>query len=398
MLDFGCPPQCRLFSEALAVSEKGLVGLGTAPITVIRSAAVGANDWTSEHQKNLRRTSNFKTYNLPHITHTIFDCNLQHHTTNVMGNDGGSIPTRRELVKNAARNPNSSELKATQHEAQTHAWEQCPLSNRLLVPPIVSDCAGTLYNKDAILEQLLPKDDDVPASVIKEKEEVLQGRVKGLRDIVEVKFTILKEGREEKRICPVTSKELGPNTKSVYLVPCGHAFSEVAIRELAGDACVECNEPYTPDNIIPILSLAKEDLERLVARANKLKEAGLTHSLKKAPGSKKRKKNAEEVPVEGKVASINGVSKDALTENTKSNGAIQSSKNGTSVPASSGIKNAATASLTAKVLEEQDERNKRRKLGLNDNLKTLFSSAGYSAQTHKGGDFMTRGYSIPKKN
>lgn len=324
-----------------------------------------------------------------------------------MGNDGGSIPTRRELVKNAARNPNTSELKATQHEAQTHAWEQCPLSNRLLAQPIVSDCAGTLYNKDAILEQLLPKDDDVPASVIKEKEEVLQGRVKGLRDIVEVKFTILKDGRDEKKICPVTSKELGPNTKSVYLVPCGHAFSEVAIRELAGDVCVECNEPYTADNVIPILSLAKEDAEKLVVRANKLKEAGLTHSLKKAPGSKKRKKHAEDVvQVEGKVSSTNGttngVPKDALPEKTKSrlteNGALPSSRSGTSTPVSSGIKNAATASLTAKVLEEQDERNKRRKLGLNDNLKTLFSSAGYSATTHKGGDFMTRGYSIPKKN
>ncbi len=59
---------------------------------------------------------------------------------------------------------------------------------------------------------------------------------------------------------------------------------------------------------------------------------------------------------------------------------------------------AATASLTAKVLDEQEERNKRRKLGLNDNLKSLFSNSGYSAQTHKSGDFMTRGYSIPKKN
>jgi hypothetical protein len=149
-----------------------------------------------------------------------------------MGNDGGSIPTRRELVKNAARNPNNSELKATQLEAQTHAWTYCPLSNRPLAEPIVSDCAGTLYNKDAILEQLLPKDDDIPASIIKEKEDILQGRVKGLRDVVEVKFTVVREGKDEKKICPITSKELGPNTKAVYLVPCGHAFSEVAIRDI----------------------------------------------------------------------------------------------------------------------------------------------------------------------
>jgi len=322
-----------------------------------------------------------------------------------MGNDGGSIPTRRELVKNAARNPNSSELKATQLEAQTHAWTCCPLSNRPLAAPIVSDCAGTLYNKDAILEQLLPKDDDVPVSIIKEKEDILLGRVKGLRDVVEVKFTVVKEGKNERKICPITSKELGPSTKAVYLVPCGHVFSEVAIREVAGEACVECNEPYTPENVIPILPMAKEDIAKLAARAAKLKEAGLTHSLKRAPGSKKRKKNAEadSAATEGKVPEINGkTTVEAFSGRTKARLAedgsgTPQSRSGTSTPVSSGIKNAATASLTAKVLDEQEERNKRRKMVLNDNLKSLFSNTGYSAQTHKGGDFMTRGYSLPKK-
>jgi hypothetical protein len=323
-----------------------------------------------------------------------------------MGNDGGSIPTRRELVKNAARDPNTSELKATQHEAQSHAWSYCPLSNRPLAAPIVSDYAGTLYNKDAILEQLLPKDDNVPASVIKEKEDVLQGRVKGLRDVVEVKFTVVKEGKDEKKTCPITSKELGPTTKAVYLVPCGHAFSEVAIREVAGDTCVECNVPYTSENIIPILPIAKEDIAKLAARATKLKESALTHSLKKAPRSKKRKKNAETetVPADEKStikngeAAPEGVSEKVNARLAENGTGTPQSKSGTSTPVSSGIKNAATASLTARVLDEQEERNKRRKLGLNDNLKSLFSNTGYSAQAQKGGDFMTRGYSLPKKN
>jgi hypothetical protein len=318
-----------------------------------------------------------------------------------MGNDGGSIPTRRELVKNAARNPNTSELKATQVEVQTHSWAYCPLSNRPLVEPIVSDCAGKLYNKDAILEQLLPKDDDVPAAIIKGKESILGGRVKGLRDVVEVKFTVSKEGKEEKKICPITSKELGPSTRAVYLVPCGHAFSEAAIREVAGESCVECNEPYTSENIIPVLPLAADDIARLIARASKLKEAGLTHSLKKTPGGKKRKKHAESgaVPAEGETAVTNNVP-EGLVEKTKArladNGTAPS-KSGTSTPISLGIKNVATASLTTKVLEEQEERNKRRKLGLNDNLKSLFSNEGYNSQARKGGDFMTRGYSLPKK-
>ena len=337
----------------------------------------------------------------------------------IMGNDGGSIPTRRELVKNAARDPNTSELKATQQEAQTHHWSFCPLSNRPLVEPIVSDCAGTLYNKEAILEQLLPKD-DVPASIIKEKEDILQGRVKGLRDVVEVKFTLLKESKGEKRICPITSKELGPNTKSVYLVPCGHAFSEVAIREVAAaskassgpstttqhsdgpvqpgdeDKCVECNEAYTAGNVITILPLAKEDIAKLAGRATKLKELGLSHSLKKVPGGKKRKKNVEaETFLEGEAETfLEGEAETFLEGKAETNGAPSISEK---AKPSIGIKDAATASLTAKVLDEQEERNKRRKLGLNDNLKALFSKTGYSAQTHKGGDFMTRGYSLPKK-
>jgi hypothetical protein len=189
----------------------------------------------------------------------------------------------------------------------------------------------------------------------------------------------------------------------VYLVPCGHAFSEVAIREVAGETCVECNEGYTSENIIPILPLAKEDTAKLAARAARLKETGLTHSLKKAPGGKKRKKHAEAdpAPAEEKTPTLPGTA-DGLAEKVKirlsENGAATpKSRSGTSTPTASGIKNAATASLTSRVLEEQEERNKRRKLGLNDNLKSLFSSTGYNAQEQKGGDFMTRGFSLPKK-
>lgn len=363
------------------------------------TSAVFDNAYPKSILQQLRRI----TKNFAATRTTFLYYNLLQPITAAMGNDGGSIPTRRELVKEAARNPNTSELKATLVEAQTHAWTYCPLSNRPLNPPIVSDCAGTLYNKDAILEQLLPKDDDVPASIIKEKETILQGRVKGLRDVVEVKFTLSKEGKEEKKICPITSKELGPNTKAVYLVPCGHAFSEVAIREVAGESCVECNEAYTSDNVIPILPVVKEDIAKLAARASKLKDAGLTHSLKKAPGGKKRKKNVEGDSVQEKATDLDGSkAPENLLEKTKNrlveNGvSTPQSRSGTSTPVPSGIKNAATASLTARVLDEQEERNKRRKLGLNDNLKSLFSNTGYSAQAQKGGDFMTRGYSLPKK-
>lgn len=58
-----------------------------------------------------------------------------------------------------------------------------------------------------------------------------------------------------------------------------------------------------------------------------------------------------------------------------------------------GIKNAATASLTANVLREQEERNKRRKMEGNKNLDSLFSTK--AAGPGKNTDFMSRGFAIP---
>ncbi|KAJ5313932.1 uncharacterized protein N7443_000816 [Penicillium atrosanguineum] len=299
-----------------------------------------------------------------------------------MGNDGGSIPTRRELVREAARAPSTAQIKETQREQQEHAWTTCPLSHKVLARPIVSDSVGNLYNKDAVLQFLLPGDDGEGISSKSDCEEIICGRIKSLRDVIELHFEVDTERNEhpsdrahahrhERRegwICPITAKPLGPAVKSVYLVPCGHVFAEEAIRQLKGDNCLQCNEPYTEDNIISILPTKAEDKERLMARGAKLAEQGLTHSLKKAPGSKKRKKHAADGDEAKKStpASVNG----------------------------NGIKNAATASLTARVLSEEKEKNKKRKMmGLSDNLDSLFTKD--SKDGKKSGDFMTRGFSIP---
>lgn len=302
-------------------------------------------------------------------------------------------------------------MKASQLEFQTHAWTYCPLSQLFLSAPIVSDCAGILYNKDAVIEYLLPNDD--PSNNIKtEYEEVLTERIKSLRDVVEVKFQTEKGSAitGEKRVCPITSKELGAHTKAVYIVPCGHAFSEAALKVVAGETCLQCGESYDAENIIPVLPLAKEDTTRLAERMRTLKDHGLTHSLKKAPGGKKRKKGALPGPEEAhKMVDVsrpgNTETEKArnfptikLTDAPKKSGSGSQSmlKSDTTTPIG-GIKNATTASLTSRVLNEQEEKNKRRKLGLNDNLKSLFSKTESDESKKKGDDFMTRGYSIPKK-
>src|SRR5438552_2321380 len=116
---------------------------------------------------------------------------------------------------------------------------------------------------------------------------------------------------------------------------------------------------------------------RLAIRMKNLRESGLTHSLKKAPGSsKKRKKN-----IGGGIEATDGAISTAEPDATKtvSEPATPQPSSGTATPRA-GIKNAATASLTAKVLEDEKERNKKRKLGMNDNLKSLFSSGGSASR------------------
>ncbi|KUL87229.1 hypothetical protein ZTR_03312 [Talaromyces verruculosus] len=308
-----------------------------------------------------------------------------------MGNDGGSIPTRRELVREAAKAPSATQVKEAQREQQEHYWTTDPLSHKPLIRPIVSDSVGNLYNKDSILKYLIgAEDDDISSKA--DCDEILQGRVKGLKDVVELKFEVdtegdSKNGGGEKWICPVTTKQLGPAVKSVYIVPCGHVFAEEAVREMKGDTCLQCNEPYTEDNVIVILPTKEADKQRLMSRGLKLAEQGLTHSIKKLSGSKKRKKHAN-----GE-ASTTATAEEPAASPTKAK-AESIDKDKPPISSASGIKNASTAILTAKVLEEEQERKKRQKLARSENLQSLFHNDN-DKRKMKDGDFMTRGFSIP---
>ena len=165
-----------------------------------------------------------------------------------MGNDGGSIPTRRELVKEAARDLSTTQVKEIQTEQQEHYWSTCALSHQPLSLPVVSDALGTIYNKDAVIDHLLAAAQE-DKQVLDAKGEAFKDRLRSLRDIVEIKFQ-LQDGEEKASttrqtwVCPVTGKILGPGVKAVYLVPCGHAFAESAIKEMGGESCLQVYAHY----------------------------------------------------------------------------------------------------------------------------------------------------------
>lgn len=309
-----------------------------------------------------------------------------------MGNDGGSIPTRRELVKEAARNPTSTEIKESQAESQTFHWSTDPISLKPLSAPVVSDNTGKLYNKDTIIEFLLPSADN---TITRDAATALSATVKSLKDVVEVRFETDEKNAWK---CPITNEALGPGSKAVYLVPCGHAFSGTAIKEVSGEKCLTCNESYAANDIIPILPVAATDIARLALRTKTLKEKNLTHSLKKAQKDKKRKKRADAdddeeapalVPVI-KTSTNEDPTPPSAPKSASASATTQAEKHGY---ANSNIKNASTASLTTRVMQEQ-EVSKRRRMD-NENLKSLFTSRDPKKPSGRSSDFMTRGFDIP---
>ncbi|KAI8306269.1 Replication termination factor 2 [Colletotrichum sp. SAR11_59] len=275
-----------------------------------------------------------------------------------MGNDGGSIPKRRELVKEAARALTVSELKANALESLGHAWANDPLSNEPLDKEnVVSDWRGRLYNYETILQGLMPSDDAAATPNPDSPELTFASTgIKSLRDIVKLKFHQYSPPGSKKAIwaCPISLKELGPSVKAVYLVPCGHVFAEVAIKEIgeSTSTCPECSEPFDAKNVVPILPTEEADLKKLTARMDDLIAAGLTHGLKKEKKDKKekskKKRKAEDADAKDDGEAPEKRRATATTDSVKSK--------------TRNINNPMAASLTAKVMAEQEELSKRRKL------------------------------------
>ena len=169
-----------------------------------------------------------------------------------MGNDGGSIPTRRELVKSSAAALSTTQVKEIQTEQQEHFWSTCAISHQPLRLPVVSDAFGTLYNKDAIIEYLLiigKMGGDLEKAELEWRGETYKDRLRGIRDVVEVHFRTEGLGESQRWICPVTRKALGPGARAAYLVPCGHAFGEAIFKEMSSDVCLVVRPPLAKNHL-----------------------------------------------------------------------------------------------------------------------------------------------------
>ncbi|TFY62481.1 hypothetical protein EVG20_g6692 [Dentipellis fragilis] len=221
-----------------------------------------------------------------------------------MGNDGGSIPDRRDLVKSKKKAEQAD--KANQTRAK---WFYCALSKRPLQEPIVSCALGKLYNKDALIEFLLDR------SAYGDGEEIC-GHIRSLKDVKTLKLTpntALSSGDSDsmeeraKFVCPLTFKEMSGHVPFVYISTCGCVFSQAGLKTVTtstppnGDAkgkgsaqldiCPQCAKKFDKSEDIHIINPSDEEQEKMRVAMERRRAADAAK-----PKAKKRKAAAAVSP------------------------------------------------------------------------------------------------------
>ncbi|KIM38971.1 hypothetical protein M413DRAFT_447331 [Hebeloma cylindrosporum] len=251
-----------------------------------------------------------------------------------MGNDGGSIPDRRDLVRNKPKAEQAD--KANQMRAK---WFFCALSKRKLQEPVVSCALGKLYNKDAIIEFLLDK------SAYGDGEKIC-GHIRSLKDVKTLNLTpnpapLSKDSSAESSdrpqfVCPLTLKEMNGTQPFVYLSTCGCVFSQAGFKTLAAsaspkekeaaetplDLCPQCAKKHSAEDIVHLNpSPEEEETLRFALELKRLQEPTKKKSKKRKNDSSPdeaghlAKKQATVLP--GINPSISGASRAVTNELAK---------------------------------------------------------------------------------
>ncbi|KAJ2763211.1 Replication termination factor 2 [Coemansia sp. BCRC 34490] len=209
-----------------------------------------------------------------------------------MGNDGGSIPRRSEMVREKPKDE-----KADRKNQLIAMYYHCALSKKPLEAPVVGDGLGRLYNREAVLEYLLGKDTfGDGAQVCK--------HIKSLKDIKTLtakdnpayekskKSTAILSFDQQPAapfLCPVTGKEMNGNAPFEFLWSCGCVFSAQARKEISSGLCVVCSEPFKSNDVVPINSQDPEVLSLLKKEMDARKQAEKTKRKHKKDDKSKHK-------------------------------------------------------------------------------------------------------------
>ena len=164
-----------------------------------------------------------------------------------MGNDGGSIPRRVDMVK--ARTP---EVKKDYVEMNKNRSKFCAISNAVLKNPIVGCKMGYMYNKEIQYKLLINKQMPSTFKHIKRTKHVRQ--IKGVENP--------NKDSEYPFICPQSQTVFNGLSKFIYIWNCGCMMSYKLLLNASDKEfdCPVCNKTYKEEEII-LLTCSPEQLE-----------------------------------------------------------------------------------------------------------------------------------------
>jgi len=305
-----------------------------------------------------------------------------------MGNDGGSIPKRIELVKEKQK-----EVRPDQNVMKIAIWFYCALSKKPLQDPVVACALGKLYNKDAIIEYLLNKnaygDGDIICSHISSMKDVKPLKLTAnpvFKETNGASIAHFDQGMVSRFVCPITLKEMNGKLRFVYLNTCGCVFSEQGLKEAPSSTCIQCGKPFKQDNIIT--------LNPSPAEQEKLKIALEERKTKAKEKKKKKKTIAKQDSSEDLIAessSSTTPNKKRKRENNNEEDSKQSSlkkpliKSEVNVATNSGIGGNSVAAVVNQKVQEHL---------VNTSAKTKQSKAIQSIYSKKKDDTVTESYLV----
>eukprot|EP00759_Apiculatamorpha_spiralis_P012797 PhF_6_TR19687/c0_g1_i1/m.28741 len=177
-----------------------------------------------------------------------------------MGLDGGTITTRKDIVKTTEEKLVSSVTEKV--DKSRDIWTLCAASEKPLWSPIVACGLGKLYRKEDIIEELLRRKHHQRKTSIENGEEqpdesyVIPGNVQHIHTLKDVRDIILTPNgpkaeallqqnemcvsRDERLClwkCPVLGSVCNGLTPFVYFIPCNHVMSFESVRQGGGGPC-----------------------------------------------------------------------------------------------------------------------------------------------------------------
>jgi len=309
-----------------------------------------------------------------------------------MGNDGGSIPDRRDLVRNKPKAEQAD--KANQTRAR---WFFCALSKRPLQEPIVSCDLGKLYNKDALIEFLLDR------SAFGDGEEIC-GHIRSLKDVKTLSLTPNTTPKSDSLdssvdrglfVCPLNFKEMTGVVPFVYLSTCGCVFSQAGLKAVSSstppsekgkeraangeegakspsdgqlDVCPQCAEKYNRAKDVRMLNPGLEEEERMRDAMERRRAAAAAASTK---GKGKKRKAVGAAPDGAETEQPPGKKKSG-------------SRSGTATPLTGMVVAAASRAVASSLAMEEAKR----KAHMSEAVKSLYKPKDGKARKET---FMTMG-------